>query len=688
MRILTIDFETYWSSADKYSLTKIGPIEYIRDSRFEVQLLGTRYDRGEVIVYDKDNIASFLSSVDIDDTLFVGHNINGFDSLILSEVYGIRPKHILDTQVLMRWSGHARLFGESHGVLSRELKTGTKELGTAISDGKHWDKDFSASEREEFITYCKNDVLQCSNNLYILMTFVGNNLINIIRFNSLTARMATEPKLILDRDLVLAYMVELDDAVKNSRLELQKMFKFNSDAEFLKAIRSNSKFASMLQQLDVEPPVKLSEKKTATKMQKIKDTMSPEKADELIKLGAHEVFEWSFSKLDIDFLALQEHLDPRVRLLVDIRLANNSNVLKSRAERLLNVTTNNWTLPVMLSAFKAHTGRYGAGNSGVTDGLNFQNFNKRDPKQQTLRKAIRPPKGYVLVACDSSQIECRMLAYEANEIGLLESFTNGDDPYVKLASKMFKREEQELLASFKSGNKEAKHQRTVAKVAILSAGYQVSAQKYADTLLRSGSKLDEDVSKHYELAKVAHAVYRADSSKIVAFWQKCQNVLKALHRGRNGSFGGAKGDLFVYYIDRFHGKNIPTIEMPNGYKLRYPNLRVGDVTFNGALYNANYKYDRVKSGSVIPTSIYGGSLTENVTQCLAFQLLLWQAIEMDKAGVPLVCNIHDAWISVVPEKEADNTLKTMIDIMSRTPDWLKGFPVACDGEIGHDFTIA
>ena len=55
MRIITLDYETYWNSKDKYTLTKMGPIEYIRDPRFMVQCVGVRIDHGETVVCEARN---------------------------------------------------------------------------------------------------------------------------------------------------------------------------------------------------------------------------------------------------------------------------------------------------------------------------------------------------------------------------------------------------------------------------------------------------------------------------------------------------------------------------------------------------------------------------------------------------------------------------------------------------------
>ena len=55
----------------------------------------------------------------------------------------------------------------------------------------------------------------------------------------------------------------------------------------------------------------------------------------------------------------------------------------------------------------------------------------------------------------------------------------------------------------------------------------------------------------------------------------------------------------------------PCVVLPNGFHMWYPNLRVTD---DGLVY------DRVIHGKAAPTRIYGGLLTENICQALAFDI--------------------------------------------------------------------
>ena len=80
-------------------------------------------------------------------------------------------------------------------------------------------------------------------------------------------------------------------------------------------------------------------------------------------------------------------------------------------------------------------------------------------------------------------------------------------------------------------------------------------------------------------------------------------------------------------------------------------------------------------------------LTENASQALAFMLLMWQACRMAEQGIHLHGNIHDSFATIVPEEQAEQTAAVMTKCMSEVPDWLPGFPVACEAEIGNDFMV-
>ena len=661
MRVVVLDFETYWDSKNSYSLSTIGPIEYIRDKRFTPQCFAFRVDHGNTMCVEciDGNDTKVLKALGLDrpDTVTVGHNINGFDGLILSEYYGIRPNFIVDTISLMHWLGLSRVMSCSHKSLTATLNHGIKRPGTVVSDGKVTKDDFTPEEWEDFKKYCCEDTLQCSENFFSLIKEVKNP--DALKLMSITAKMATEPSFIPDGQLLSDYVNKLDSATEASRLELAKFLHFENSDAMLKAIRSRKIFPTLLESLGCKCPMKFSEKQG-------KDTPA-------------------ISKTDLEFTKLLQHPDERVRTLVKTRLENNSSIQKSRSESLL--TFRDKPIPIMLGVFKAHTGRYTAGNEGKSDGLNFQNLSKRDPSKLAIREAIKAPKGYKVVACDSSQIEARILAWVSGQNDLVEQFRTGRDPYAEMASKIFGQTAKEIHDGAKDNNhpehNKLKMERNVGKTFVLSAGYGVSAKKASDTLLRNGIKLSEDMAEHEALATHAHSVYRAVSSCIVSFWKYTDQVIRCLASntalGEYGKFGAhsefSYGRAYVPCTDRV----CAYLGLPNGYRLWYPNLRFSD---------GQMMYDRITHGVATPTRIYGAGGTENLCQSYAFMMLGWQACRMADAGINIKANIHDAWITVVPEEKAEETKRTMETIMSSVPEWLEGFPVGCEAEIGDDFRIA
>ena len=72
------------------------------------------------------------------------------------------------------------------------------------------------------------------------------------------------------------------------------------------------------------------------------------------------------------------------------------------------------------------------------------------------------------MACDSSQIEARGLAFVSNEVGLLTQFREGRDPYSELAETIFGVPWQDIKAGAKAGDKKMKMYRNTGKTGILS----------------------------------------------------------------------------------------------------------------------------------------------------------------------------------------------------------------------------
>ena len=93
MKILTIDFETYYDRA--YSLSKLTTEQYIRDPQFEVIGVAVHVDDSSAssstwFSGNHEDTKQFLNKFDWKNSLTVAHNAM-FDMAILNWRFGIKP---------------------------------------------------------------------------------------------------------------------------------------------------------------------------------------------------------------------------------------------------------------------------------------------------------------------------------------------------------------------------------------------------------------------------------------------------------------------------------------------------------------------------------------------------------------------------------------------------------------------
>lgn len=617
--MLTIDFETYWDK--DFSLSKMTTESYIRAPQFEVIGVSIKKDNGPIewVSGDDQIIKQALLERGAQNDVCVAHNA-AFDMAIMNWRYGIRPRVIVDTLSMSRpitglsVGGSLRALGEYFGI---------GEKGTEVynTQGKHR-KDFTPEELERYGRYCQQDVnltYQLLQKLLPLSTAQEMYLID------LTIRMFTEPVLQLNSELLETHL----ERVKADKQALLDSVAHGDRSAFM----SNDKFAELLRAEGVEPPTKVSEKTGKTA--------------------------YAFAKTDAGFQALLDHPNERVQALASARLGLKSTLEETRTQAFLDIARRG-PMPVMLNYYgAANTGRMSGG-----DGTNPQNL----PRGGALREAICPPEGYTLVACDSSQIEARTLAWFAGQNDLVEAFANGEDIYSKFASSVYG----------KPINKhEHPEERHVGKTCILGLGYGTGALKLHNALANGFIKVNMPQAECDRIVKL----YRSQYDAIPRLWKDCQNAIANMYNGYDSTVGVAIR-LPVSGADH-------TILLPNGMKLRYPDLKC--ETSDRGFPEYSYQKKRFRA------RLYGGALTENLIQSLARIIVAYQMCkikqELDKTCKAkadgkirrVVHMVHDEVIVVVPDEEAQEVKHMMETIMSTPPKWAPTLPVSCEAGLGKTY---
>jgi DNA polymerase len=353
----------------------------------------------------------------------------------------------------------------------------------------------------------------------------------------------------------------------------------------------------------------------------------------------------ALAKTDIGFIALEEHPDPLVQQLCAARLGTKSTIEESRIERFIGVgERNQGLLPVPLKYYAAHPGRWGG-----MDGINLQNLPARDARKKALKTSIIAPNGYVLLNADLSQIEARILAWLAGQDDVVEAFRQKRDIYCEDATKAFGR----LIT------KQDIHERFIGKTCRLGLGYGTGRAKLHHTLKLGGADID--------LAMCGQLVenWRRANIRIVDLWRQADQVLHHLMAWPEDGNSFFLGEHEVLGITPYG------IHLPNDLYIRYNNLRMQD----GKIIHDSRKG---------PVNIWGGTVTENVTQALARNVIADYMIKI-RHRYTIALTVHDSLVCVIRKDQLDEAVSFIQTVMSTPPSWAPGLPVAVEIKTGDNY---
>lgn len=605
--MLTIDFETFYSR--EFSLTKLTTEEYVRSPEFQVIGVAVKINDGPAEWFSGtlEETAEFLAQYDWENHFVLAHNAM-FDAAILSWVFGQKPKAWLDTLSMAR-----ALFGTTISgrlaVLAEHFGLGHK--GTEVEDARGLRReDFPPQQLLQYGEYCKNDV-NLTYDLYQTMSVdfptVEKRLID------LTIRMYSDPLLELDTE-------RLEEHLREVRERKARLF---TEAGITKEIlNSNIQFAELLRSHGVEPPTKIS------------------------PTTGKETF--AFAKTDQDFLILQEHQNETVQALVAARLGAKSTLEETRTERFIDISRRGHIagalrrLPIPLKYYAAHTGRWGG-----SDKVNLQNLPSRGAQGGKLKRCIIAPKGHVIIDCDSSQIEARVLAYLAGQDDILRLFAAKQDVYKYMASAIYGKLEEDITPE----------ERFIGKTTVLGAGYGMGGIKFQRQLATMGKVVDYDTCAHIIKR------YRMTNSWIAGWWNMLSQLLERMIQNVESDVD-RRG---VLTLSPFTG-----IRLPNGLYLNYPELTRHN--------NGDFTY-KTRMGI---QKIYGGKVAENLCQAVARCIIGEQMILIAQRYRP-VLTVHDAVACVVPEDEANEARAFIEDCMSTSPKWAPDIPLNCESGMARTY---
>lgn len=665
-RLVTLDFETFYDA--DYTLSKLSTSEYIRDPRFKAQMVGLKIGNRATKIYPAARVRAELKKISWETHTLLCHHAQ-FDAFILSHHYGIQPKKIYCTLSMARGLHSNEIGAGLHEVSVFYGGKGKIEGGLEPTKGVlNWSKELVKSAG----VYCANDVDECLRIFKEMLPKMPRDEIDLI---DLTVRMFTNPVLKIDLPRVEA---ELAREIEHRRGLLSTVYKLidANDETLIKSLKkderaltgevrevllvrkvvgSNERFAQLLRNQGVDPPMKISpawmKKPTAERLDEDKYSYAFAKDDAKFINLPDTPENWS-KDLDLNKKKSVMQLAGRaaiLRLLVDTRLAVKSAGNIARAQRFLTAGANGMALPCYYRYAAAHTLRWGGG-----DKRNMQSLIRGGE----LRQSILAPHGYQLAVADSGQIEARVNGWLWGQNDLLDAFRAADegtgrDAYCLMGDVIYGRKITKANTT----------ERFVGKVAVLGLGFQMGAAKLQITLAK-GALGGPPVFFTLSECEAIVNKYRRKNNRIERGWGICKDIIEDMAAGRNGS----------HKCIRWGAGHIV---LPNGMILKYPDLKkaMGDKGWEEWTYQAG----------AMRKKIYGGLLCENIVQALARIIVGWQMLQISRKH-RVVMTTHDEIVTCVKKAQASSAFTFMITTMRTPLVWCPDIPLNAEGGFADNYS--
>ena len=642
-----IDFESYWSTT--HTLSRMSPTEYVQHPDTEIISVAIREGNEHTyVLFGEEKIRRHLQDMDWSDKMAVGHNMSGFDAMILAWRFGIKPKMYGCTAAMARSKysktgvsvGGKFLTGVSLKKLAAELNIGAKlDLEATNTKGKHL-CDFSPDELAQMEEYNKVDTDLCAE-LFVKLAkgFPKAELLQI----DMTTRMLVEPKFELDYGMVNKALEDVKAEKAKSLNDLYDLLftqaesvarKLEGDPtdpeEYVRmTMASAAKFGELLKTRGVEVPMKQSPTNPAK--------MTP-----------------ALAKTDDAFIALQDHEDPIVAAAARVRLEVKSTLLETRLQAFIKAADAcGGRIPVPLKYAGADTtGRW----SG--EQYNMQNLPRINPKSpkpsDALRNSLRAPKGHKVVVADLSGIELRVNHFLWKVKQSMDLYNNDveADLYKSFAAARYGIDESEVT----------KDQRQLAKIAQLGLGFGAGAPTFRKVAKLMGG-LDLSEAESLEVVTAWRDTYH----DIVKGWKSFQNSLPNIAQGIETAI-----DPWGMCVTE---KN--AVRLPSGRKIYYPGLT--KQSENG---KTEWWYGSGRSRA----RIYAGKGVENLVQALARDVIAEHALTMFKrTGYRPSLAVHDELVYIVPATVAQDVLDELQSIMRTGVSWWPELITWSEGDLGDTY---
>lgn len=331
-----------------------------------------------------------------------------------------------------------------------------------------------------------------------------------------------------------------------------------------------------------------------------------------------------------------------------MRRYRRANTMIEKTKTLMERVTPDGILPLdILYCGAAHTRRWSS------KGFNVQNLDKEpfDTGNGTVwsRNWLIPRPGHKFLILDYAQVEPRCLNWLVGNTELLDAMRAGYsyyEAYAKMA-----RGWSGAPGTIKAEYGKKKY--TLLKNECLGLGYGMGAPKFVSYAAQNGNEISLDD------AKAVVTAFRKGNPKVTQFWRKMDNLIANAARDKSKHLA---------------------LEMPAGDLLQHFTVRARLGGYESYTTKGDFGFQSHQD------KLWGGTLTENVTQRFARDLLANAVLNLEEAGLRVLFHAHDEVILEVPDAGKEKAKEEAIRIMTTSPEWAEGLPLAVEGGFAEAYT--
>lgn len=195
-----------------------------------------------------------------------------------------------------------------------------------------------------------------------------------------------------------------------------------------------------------------------------------------------------------------------------------------------------------------------------------------------------------------------------------------------------------------------------------NCGYQMGLKKFIITVENSGRTLAHSIMQR------AHIAFKEKYPLVPKLWFNYENaaIYAVQNKGKR-----IKINRVSWYVE----KDFLFAELPSGRRLAYykPEIRNEETPW-GELRPKLYVWTTdSKTKQWVQRAVYGGLLTENISQAVSRDCMAEAMFRTEDAGYKILITVHDELLN---EKEiGKGSLKEFSDLMSTRPEWAQDLPL-------------